>query len=132
MNKIKPIAFYLPQFYPTVENDIWWEPGFTEWTNVVRAKPLFKGHRQPRIPRDLSFYDLRVPETRQKQVLLAKEAGIYGFCYWHYWFGGGARLLDKVFSEVVSSGEPDFPFVYAGLIIVGMRKPGILIKKTDC
>lgn len=110
MNKIKPIAFYLPQFYPTAENDMWWEPGFTEWTNVVRSKPLFKGHRQPRIPRDLNFYDLRVPETRQKQVQLAKEAGIYGFCYWHYWFGGGIRLLDKVFSEVVSSGEPDFPF----------------------
>ena len=110
MNKIKPIAFYLPQFYPTKENDIWWEPGFTEWTNVVRSKPLFKGHRQPRLPQELGFYDLRVPETRQRQVQLAKEAGIEGFCYWHYWFGGGVRLLDRVFNEVVSSGTPDFPF----------------------
>ena len=110
MSIIKPIAFYLPQFYPTPENDEWWEPGFTEWTNVVRAKPLFKGHRQPRIPRDLSFYDLRVSEVRERQAELAKEAGLYGFCYWHYWFGNGKRLLDRVFREVVESGKPDFPF----------------------
>lgn len=108
--KIRPIAFYLPQFYPTPENDEWWEPGFTEWTNVVRSKPLFRGHFQPNIPRDLGFYDLRVPETRIKQALLAKKAGIEGFCYWHYWFGNGRRLLSRVFEEVVSSGEPDFPF----------------------
>lgn len=110
MEKRRPIAFYLPQFYPTPENDEWWEPGFTEWTNVARATPLFPGHYQPRIPRDLGFYDLRVPETRQKQAELAREAGIEGFCYWHYWFGGGKRLLHQVFSEVVSSGKPDFPF----------------------
>lgn len=109
-SKIRPIAFYLPQFYPTPENDEWWEPGFTEWTNVARAKPLFKGHYQPRIPRDLGFYDLRVPETREKQVQLACEAGIEGFCYWHYWFGNGRRLLADVFREVVESGKPDFPF----------------------
>ena len=108
-NKVRAIAFYLPQFYPTPENDEWWEPGFTEWTNVARAKPLFKGHYQPRIPRDLSFYDLRVPETREKQTQLAREAGIEGFCYWHYWFAG-RRLLDRVFTEVVESGKPDFPF----------------------
>ena len=108
-NKVRAIAFYLPQFYPTPENDEWWEPGFTEWTNVAKAKPLFKGHYQPRIPRDLSFYDLRVPETREKQAQLAREAGIEGFCYWHYWFGG-RRLLDQVFREVVESGKPDFPF----------------------
>ena len=110
MNKVRPIAFYLPQFYPTPENDKWWEPGFTEWTNVARSVPLFPGHYQPRIPRDLGFYDLRVPETRQKQAQLAREAGIEGFCYWHYWFGGGKRLLHQVFDEVISSGEPDFPF----------------------
>lgn len=104
------IAFYLPQFYPTPENDEWWEPGFTEWTNVVRAKPLFKGHYQPRIPQELSFYDLRVPETRECQTKLAQEAGIEGFCYWHYWFGNGKRLLDRVFREVVESGNPNFPF----------------------
>ena len=108
-NKVRAIAFYLPQFYPTPENDEWWEPGFTEWTNVARAKPLFKGHYQPRIPRDLSFYDLRVPETRERQAQMAREAGIEGFCYWHYWFAG-RRLLDRVFTEVVESGKPDFPF----------------------
>lgn len=104
------IAFYLPQFYPTPENDEWWEPGFTEWTNVAKAKPLFKGHYQPRIPRDLGFYDLRVSETREKQAQLAREAGIEGFCYWHYWFGNGKRLLADVFREVVETGKPDFPF----------------------
>ena len=110
MSNSRVIAFYLPQFYPTPENDEWWEPGFTEWTNVVRAKPLFKGHYQPRIPQELSFYDLRVPETRERQAELAREAGIEGFCYWHYWFGNGKRLLDRVFREVVESGKPDFPF----------------------
>jgi len=109
MSKPRLIAFYLPQFYPTPENDEWWEPGFTEWTNVARAKPLFPGHYQPRIPRDLGFYDLRVPETREKQAELAREAGIEGFCYWHYWFNG-KRLLDQVFREVVETGKPDFPF----------------------
>ena len=107
--KVRAIAFYLPQFYPTPENDEWWEPGFTEWTNVARSKPLFKGHYQPRIPGELGFYDLRLPETREKQAQLAREAGIEGFCYWHYWFAG-RRLLDRVFSEVVSSGKPDYPF----------------------
>lgn len=108
--RIRAIAFYLPQFYPTQENDEWWEPGFTEWTNVASAKPLFKGHYQPRIPRDLGFYDLRVSETREKQAQLAREAGIEGFCYWHYWFGNGKRLLADVFREVVESGKPDYPF----------------------
>lgn len=107
--KARVIAFYLPQFYPTPENDEWWEPGFTEWTNVARAKPLFKGHYQPRIPRDLGFYDLRVPETREKQAQLAREAGIEGFCYWHYWFGNGERLLHEVWDNVIRSGKPDFP-----------------------
>ncbi|WP_374048361.1 glycoside hydrolase family 99-like domain-containing protein [uncultured Bacteroides sp.] len=107
---MRTIAFYLPQFFPTKENDEWWEPGFTEWTNVVRATPLYKGHYQPRIPRDLSFYDLRVPETRKKQAFLAQKAGIEGFCYWHYWFGNGKRLLDRVFREVVESGQPNYPF----------------------
>ena len=103
------IAFYLPQFYPTPENDEWWEPGFTEWTNVTRAKPLYFGHYQPRLPRDLSFYDLRVSETRERQAALARYAGITGFCYWHYWFAG-RRMLDIPFREVVESGKPDFPF----------------------
>lgn len=108
-SKPRLIAFYLPQYYPTLENDRWWGKGFTEWTNVGRAKPLFKNHYQPKVPADLGYYDLRVPEVREQQVLLAKEAGIEGFCYWHYWFSG-KRLLDKVFKEVVESGKPDYPF----------------------
>ena len=110
MDKPRIIAFYLPQFYPTKENDEWWGKGFTEWTNVGRAKPLFKGHYQPRVPADLGYYDLRLPEVREQQAELAREAGIEGFCYWHYWFGNGKRLLDRVFSEVVESGKPDYPF----------------------
>ena len=109
MSKPRLIAFYLPQFYPTKENDEWWEKDFTEWTNVKRGKPLFKGHSQPRVPADLGYYDLRDPQVRERQVELAREAGIEGFCYWHYWFAG-RRLLDRVFTEVVESGKPDFPF----------------------
>jgi hypothetical protein len=109
MSKPRLIAFYLPQFYPTPENDEWWQKGFTEWTNVGNAKPLFRGHYQPRVPADLGYYDLRLPEVREEQARLAREAGIEGFCYWHYWFAG-RRLLDRVFTEVVGSGKPDFPF----------------------
>ena len=110
MNKARIIALYLPQFPTIPENDKWWGPGFTEWTNVAKAKPLFRGHVQPRIPADLGFYDLRLAETREQQAMLAREAGIEGFCYYHYWFGGGRQLLERPFNEVVASGKPDFPF----------------------
>lgn len=107
--KARIIALYLPQFHPIPENDRWWGPGFTEWTNVAKAKPLFRGHQQPKIPANLGFYDLRLPETREAQAELAREAGIEGFCYYHYWFGG-KELLERPFREVVASGKPDFPF----------------------
>lgn len=110
MPKARVIAFYLPQFHPIPENDRWWGKGFTEWTNVAKAKPLFRGHYQPRIPADLGFYDLRVPEVREQQAQMAREAGIEGFCYWHYWFDHKHKLLDRPFNEVLQSGQPNFPF----------------------
>lgn len=109
----KILAFYLPQFHPIPENDDWWGKGFTEWTNVAKARPLFRGHQQPNIPADLGFYDLRLEETRIAQAKLAKDHGVDGFVYWHYWFGNGKRLLEKPFEEVVKSNKPDFPFCLA-------------------
>lgn len=111
--KARVIAYYLPQFYPIPENDNVWGPGFTEWTNVAKARPVFYNHYQPKIPADLGFYDLRLEETRIQQAQLAKEAGIEGFCYWHYWMGNGKQLLQRPFEEVLSSGKPDFPFCLA-------------------
>src|SRR5690606_21147409 len=108
--KARVIAFYLPQYHPIPENDETWGKGFTEWTNVGKARPLFKGHYQPRVPADLGYYDLRLPEVREAQAQMAREAGIEGFMYWHYWFGNGKRVLERPFNEVLESGKPDFPF----------------------
>lgn len=111
--KLRVIALYLPQFYPNPENDAWWGKGYTEWVSVANAKPLFPGHYQPRIPADLGFYDLRLPESREAQARLASQHGVEGFCYWHYWFGNGRQLLERPFKEVLESGRPDFPFCLA-------------------
>ena len=104
------IAFYLPQYHPFPENDEWWGKGFTEWTNVGKAKPLFRGHNQPRVPTELGYYDLRLPIVREQQAKMARDAGVTAFCYWHYWFGNGKRLIADIFDEVLNSGTPDFPF----------------------
>lgn len=105
------IAINLPQFHPFKENDEWWGKGFTEWTNVTKAKPRFPGHYQPHLPTETGFYDLRLPEARQMQADMAKDAGIYGFCYYHYWFNG-KRLMNRPIDEILKSGEPDYPFMF--------------------
>lgn len=107
---MKIIAMYLPQFHTFPENDEWWGKGFTEWTNVGKAKSYFKGHDQPRVPTELGYYNLKDSQIREEQADLAKEAGIHGFMYWHYWFGNGKRLMGEIFDEVLSSGKPEFPF----------------------
>ena len=113
MKKPLIIAYYLPQYHPFPQNDEWWGKGFTEWTNVGKAKPLFKGHYQPKVPADLGYYDLRLPEVRDEQAELAREAGVGAFCYWHYWFGGkGRQLLNEIIDDVLKTGKPDFPFCF--------------------
>lgn len=106
---MKIITFYLPQFHPIEENNKWWGIGFTEWTNVAKARPRFRGHYQPHLPADIGFYDLRCPETRELQIKLAKSYGIDAFCYYHYWFQG-RRILNRPFDDMLASSSPEFPF----------------------
>lgn len=111
--RARVVAFYLPQFHPIPENDQWWGAGFTEWTNLASARPLFPGHQQPLLPADLGFYDLRLAETRRAQAQLATEYGVEAFAYWHYWFGDGRVLLERPFQEVLDSGDPSVSFCLA-------------------
>ena len=108
--KKRIIAIHLPQFHPFKENDEWWGKGFTEWSNVCSGKPRFKGHYQPQLPTETGFYDLRLPESRQMQADMAKNAGIYGFCYYHYWFNGH-QLMERPVKEILESGKPNFPIM---------------------
>jgi lipopolysaccharide biosynthesis protein len=112
LSKPKILCFYFPQFHPNAENNKFWGPGFTEWTNVSVARPRFRGHHQPQIPADLGFYDLRLEQTRIQQAELARQYGIHGFCYYHYWFNG-KRLLSAPLDAMLASGQPDLPFCFA-------------------
>lgn len=133
--KIQFLAYYLPQFHPIPENDSWWGKGFTEWTNVAKARPLFKGHHQPILPAELGFYDLRVPEVRVQQATLAKEYGVDGFIYYQYWFSKEKMLLERPAEDMLQSETPDFPFCFCWAnetwkgIWHGLDNPEVLIEQ---
>ena len=106
--RARVLPFYLPQFHPIPENDRWWGTGFTEWTNVAAARPVFAGHHQPKVSRDMGFYDLRLDQVREQQVDLAREHGISGFMYYYYWFAGKRMLQLPI--ERLAAADGDFPF----------------------
>ena len=108
---VKTIAFYLPQYHEIPENDEWWGKGFTEWTNTKRAKPLFEGHYQPKTPLHENYYDLVLDENVMiEQAMLAKKYGVWGFCYYHYWFKDGRKLLEKPVERMLSDDRIDIPY----------------------
>ena len=134
--KIKFLAYYLPQYHPIPENDAWWGKGFTEWTNVAKAKPLFKGHYQPILPADLGFYDLRSPEVQRQQAQLAQQYGVDGFIYYQYWFGNGKMLLEQPSEQMLKNKDIILPFCFCWAnetwkgIWHGLDNPAVLIEQT--
>lgn len=135
-DKIKFLAYYLPQYHQIPENDEWWGEGFTEWTNVKKAKPLFKGHKQPIFPGELGYYDLLKTEgIQEKQANLAKEYGIDGFIYYSYWFGDGKMLLEKPADKMLANKKVDIPFCFCWAnetwkgIWHGLDNPDVLVEQ---